>query len=313
MKKIVSVILTLALALSVMLSLVSCNSDKLNEEEWKAAFDFENVTIELLESEEEGEEEFTTSLFIVDKDWYMTESGIAINLSEMGMENNFKPMVDFSDDFEEFEYKDGEYTCAEKKISVFGVGKIELNDIVIEFDNKNVKKISYKTEEDGKTIYLSCNFKDYGKTKLPEGGFIPDSETTATYTNEYVTFEYPDNFTEDYEDSYSNSVASNFQLLTMDDVGVYNNLDNDKYEELFIPEYEDLGLTVTDWNVVRKNNGALNVIVITQLASIVGMQFNQVLLVVDVGNTIVQITCTVYEGSSDGFIDVIYDSLRLAD
>ena len=64
---------------------------------------------------------------------------------------------------------------------------------------------------------------------------------------------------------------------------------------------------------MRKNNGTLNVIVITQLASIVGMQFNQVLLVVDVGNTIVQITCTVYEGSSDGFIDVIYDSLRLAD
>lgn len=199
MKKIVSVILTLALALGTMLSLVSCSDGKLTEKEWEAAFDFENVTIELVEGETKSDAEVTGEIYVVDGDWYMVEAGIVIN------------------------------------------------------------------------------------------------------------------FTEDYEDSYSNSVASNFQLLTMEDVGVYGNLDNDKYEELFIPEYEDLGLTVTDWNVVRKNNGELNVLVITQLASVAGIQFNQALLVVDVGDTIVQITCTVYEGSSDGFIDVIFESLRLAD
>ena len=313
MKKTVSVIFVLVLALGMMLSLVSCNDGKLTKKEWEAAFDFENVTIELVEGETKSDAEVMGEIYVVDGDWYMVEEGIVINFTETGLDSVFKPMIDFSDDYDDFEYKDGKYTCAEKEISVIGTGKTKITDIVVKFDGKKVKELSFKTEEDGESSYTGCNFKDYGTTEVPESEALPDSETTATYTNEYVTFEYPDNFTEDYEDSYSNSVASNFQLLTLEDVGVYGNLDNDKYEELFIPEYEDLGLTVTDWNVVRKNNGELNVLVITQLASVAGIQFNQALLVVDVGDTIVQITCTVYEGSSDGFIDVIFESLRLAD
>lgn len=287
----------------------------LTEDEWEAAFDFENVTISLEEGESIAEIEDVGTLYVYDGDWYMEYEGQVADLSMLGMQSIVQATLDFSDYFDEFEYNDGKYTCALIEVNIPIQGDVEFENIEITFDGTRIEMITYYSDDGYEVLFCRATFSDYGTTEEPDVA-QPDSATNATYNgNGIISFEYPDNFTrDDSSGGYANDsiYSSNFIVQTLPKTNEFNNMTADEYKALLSEQGEASGLEVIACEFENKNNGTFDILVISISSRIMSLRITQVQYIVHVGSYTVVISCTAYENADTSFMETIFNSMAPA-
>ena len=182
MKKILVVLLTLALCLGACVCLTSCQK-KITEEEWRTAFAFENVRVDCT-TQIWGEEPYanepicggTHYLFDGDtvavangKEWLIGSEEPVIRELLFEKRQELVRLFKFGDCFEEFtRLDDGTYFCEKSSLkNVMWEGDY-IEDVYVSFTDGQVSKISYtyRMSSLGKPIVYTFTFSEYGKVVL---------------------------------------------------------------------------------------------------------------------------------------------------
>lgn len=186
MKKLLVVFLALSLCLGACVCLSSCQK-KITEEEWRAAFAFENVrvdcTTQFWQQEPYAKEPIcggTHYLFDGDtvavangKEWIIGSDEPVVRELLYEERQELVRLFKFGDCFEEFtQLEDGTYFCEKSSLkNVMWEGDY-IEDVYVTFTDKQVSKISY-TYRTGSlappTIY-TFTFSEYGQVVLEAPG-----------------------------------------------------------------------------------------------------------------------------------------------
>lgn len=189
MKKILVTALALALCLTACLCFSSCKKE-VSEEEWRAAFAFENVRIDFamhewdIEAREWESEASEQELFYNGTHYLLDGENVAIANVKMQLIGDDKPTVrekyfiqretlmrlfDFADRFEEFELLEGgTYFCESSSLkNVFWDGDC-IEEVSVSFSDGKVERItySYATHRGGLPSLHIYTFSEYGQVTL---------------------------------------------------------------------------------------------------------------------------------------------------
>lgn len=299
----------------------------LTEAEWAAAFDFENVTMYLYEGESADDLSLEGKTVIVGGSIYLVMDGEINNITKMGAEELAKADYDFSADYDDFEFVDGEYRLASKTVEVEMSGaavSVEYTDIVIVFDSD--KRISYFSHCDNAKetpTYNVASLRDYGTTTVPEHQPL-NQEDLKTYSFGNIAFDYPKTFNKSTAGSYANENnegMSNFNVrhltFSSSEMSLLNTLTNDSYGSNFVPAFNQQGISVIKWDVQKKNNGNYDLVIAYQTYIFPGMYDisfkNAIIWIKEGGQKVTQITTTALNGVDEHFVDVIINSIRPSD
>ena len=196
MKKIISLMLVLVMSA---FALISCSGkDAVTEEEWKAAFNFANVTVKMTQTyTEDGETETNTAEYrFVDGKLFGLFGG-EWDEAPAGYEANITYGFDFAESFGEFTYADKLYT-AESVTLKYPSASVTMTakNIEVALDNSNkLVSVKYDAEvvQGTETITgaIEYKFSDFGKTVAPEMGpeVLTHSKYMAAESQELVTIE----------------------------------------------------------------------------------------------------------------------------
>jgi len=182
MKRILLALLALLLCFCTSLCLFSCQK-KLTEEEWRAAFAFENVRVDCVTEPWQQEPSFKTPLYNGSHFLFDGEKAAVANVSEQLIgeseptfyEKLFRErreilrLFDFSDCFDEFtRQKDGTYFCEKSSRKNVVWQNDCIKNVSVTITDGLVSKISYTyyvTEISAPTIY-TFTFSEYGQVVL---------------------------------------------------------------------------------------------------------------------------------------------------
>ena len=179
--KLLLLILTLALSVG---ALVSCGGDgdepsyrAVSEEEWKAAFVFDNatmVTTEKVYSDGKLSTQYTNNVYFVD--------GISYdpNGTNQGAVSAYEPYFAFVDCYGEFEFDSASDKYSAAKVTV---KNIEFEKVVVAFsEDGRLALIEFSADNDGNDIRVTVNFSSFGDTKIPErSAFVAEGKDYCTY------------------------------------------------------------------------------------------------------------------------------------
>ncbi len=137
----------------------------------------------------------------------------------------------------------------------------------------------------------------------------------GTYENGLVSFSYPptweDMSSEDGGLIIDSTTQANIQVSASESIGLYDTMTKEIYEQVFVPVYTEMGMTITDVAVARvTNSNDVNVTVITQKAAVENETVNSSLIVVTTNGQDVLITVTSTQSISD-VNQLIVDSVNI--
>ena len=164
MKKLLSFALVLCLICTCLLTFASCTKE-VSEEEWRAAFDFENVRVDFkmnlwdIEAREWESEAHEQEPFYGGTHYLLDGENVAIANAEVHLIGKDEPVLhkqyfieremlirsfDFGEHFEEFEYlEDDTYFCKESSHkNIVWVGDL-VEEVFVTFTNAQISKITY--------------------------------------------------------------------------------------------------------------------------------------------------------------------------
>ncbi len=182
MKKISLVLVTLALCLGACVGFSSCKKE-VSEEQWRAAFAFENVrvdcTTQIWNEEPHAHEPIyggTHYLFDGDtvavangKEWLIGSDEPVIREKLFVERKELVRLFKFADCFEEFTLlEDGTYFCEKSSVKdIMWVGDY-IEDVYVTFTDEQISKISYTYRQGvvAKPIVYTFDFSQYGEIVL---------------------------------------------------------------------------------------------------------------------------------------------------
>ncbi|MBE6603001.1 MAG: hypothetical protein E7636_01550 [Ruminococcaceae bacterium] len=182
MKKILVVFLTLTLCLGACVCLFSCQK-KITEEEWRAAFTFENVrvdcTTQLWQQEPYANEPIcggTHYLFDGDtvavangKEWIIGSEEPVVRELLYEERQELVRLFKFGDCFEEFtQFENGTYYCEKSSLKNIMWVDDYVEDVYVTFTDTQVSKISYtyRTSSIASPTIYTFTFSEYGQVVL---------------------------------------------------------------------------------------------------------------------------------------------------
>lgn len=178
--KILLLILTLALSVG---ALAACGDDgevkyrEVTEEEWKAAYVFDNATMvstEKVYTDGKLSNQYTSNVFFVD--------GIAYdpNGTNQGAVSAYEPYFAFVDCYGEFEFDSASNKYSAAKVTV---KNIDFEKVVVAFsEDGNLSLIEFSADNDGNDIRVTVNFSKFGETAIPEReAFVAEGKDWCTY------------------------------------------------------------------------------------------------------------------------------------
>ena len=173
-KRLFSFLCVLLLSLTLVASLVSCSggnggeSEKsVTEAEWRAAFNFENVSARAQMSADAVFTERTTALKFYGGKCHSSNDGVNFEACGTVSDNSF--MFNFSENFSQFEFKDGSYVLKEGERVDITEGRLEYTEVSVKLlDDGKIKSIeitALRIEAVATiTIEYSFEFSNYGTT-----------------------------------------------------------------------------------------------------------------------------------------------------
>ncbi len=189
MKKILVTALALALCLTACLCFSSCKKE-VSEEEWRAAFAFENVRIDFamhewdIEAREWESEARELEPFYNGTHYLVDGENVAIANAKVRLIGEDEPTVceqyfierkmlvrrfDFADRFEEFEYQEnGTYFCELSSLTNLVWDGDCVEEVYVSFSDSKIEKITYtySTHRGGIPSLYTYTFSEYGQVTL---------------------------------------------------------------------------------------------------------------------------------------------------
>ena len=178
--KILLLILTLALSVG---ALVSCGDDgevkyrEVTEEEWKAAYKFDNatmVTTEKVYTDGKLANQYTNNVYFVD--------GISYdgNGANQGAVSAYEPYFAFVDCYGEFEFDSSSNKYSAAKVTV---KNIDFEKVVVAFgEDGRLALIEFSADNDGNDIRVTVTFSKFGETEIPErDAFVAEGKDYCSY------------------------------------------------------------------------------------------------------------------------------------
>ncbi len=182
MKRVLTLLLALSLCLLAVLSLCSC-SKELSEEEWRAAFAFENVRVDCTTTPYRGEP--ITSDPLYGGTHYLFDGELAavanadvlvIGVDEPVFHEKLYEdrrqlilLFDFADRFDEFTLlEDGSYFCEESSLKNIMWDGDRLEDVTVSFEEGKLSKITYtyRVGSTGVPTKYAFAFSEHGQVVL---------------------------------------------------------------------------------------------------------------------------------------------------
>ena len=189
MKKLLSFALAICLIGACLATFTSC-SKELSEEEWRAAFAFENVRIDFkmnhwdIKAREWESEARELEPFYNGTHYLLDGENAAIANAKVRLIGEDEPtlyeqyfieremlirLFDFAERFDEFEYlEDGTYFCEHSSLTdLFWYGDC-IEEIYISFSDDKIEKITYTyaTQRSGVPSLYTYTFSEYGQVEL---------------------------------------------------------------------------------------------------------------------------------------------------
>ena len=189
MKKILSLALALCLICTCLLVFASC-AQEVSEEEWRAAFAFENVRIDFamhewdIEAREWKSEARELEPFYNGTHYLLDGENVAIANAKVRLIGEDEPTIhekyfiqremlvrrfDFTDRFEEFEYQEnGTYFCELSSLTNLVWDGDCVEEVYVSFSDGKIEKISYtySTHRGGLPSLHIYTFSEYGQVEL---------------------------------------------------------------------------------------------------------------------------------------------------
>ncbi len=189
MKKILVTALALALCLTACLCFSSCKKE-VSEEEWRAAFAFENVRIDFamhewdIEAREWESEARELEPFYNGTHYLVDGENVAIANAKVRLIGEDEPTVceqyfierkmlvrrfDFADRFEEFEYQEnGTYFCELSSLTNLVWDGDCVEEVYVSFSDGKIEKITYtySTHRGGIPSLYTYTFSEHGQIEL---------------------------------------------------------------------------------------------------------------------------------------------------
>lgn len=189
MKKALSLTLALCLICACLLTFTSC-SKKVSEEEWRAAFAFENVRVDFtmhswdIEAREWKSEARELEPLYNGTHYLLDGENVAIANAKVRLIGEDEPTVyeqyfieremlvrlfDFADCFEEFEYQEnGTYFCELSSLTNLVWYGDCVEEVYVSFSDGKVEKITYTyaTQRSGVPSLYTYTFSEYGQIQL---------------------------------------------------------------------------------------------------------------------------------------------------
>ena len=169
------------------------------------------------------------------------------------------------------------------------------------------------------------NFYDHGITVVPEINPVlpdapdePDPSEISTYEGCGIVFEYWSGFEFDGESYVDQWSGSSFNVVNADmdaeSAAIYDSLDYDSFEQIFVPMYEQAGVELVEWDVRRINNEYTEFLVIETWIDYGGVELYEAELFIKLDDTTYAIiSCFTIDEASDDFIGTIAYSVRFAE
>ena len=178
--KILLLVLTLALSAC---ALASCGDDgeisyrEVTEEEWKAAYKFDNatmVTTEKVYTDGKLSNQYTNNVYFVDGISYDA------NGNNQGAVSAYEPYFAFVDCYGEFAFDSASNKYSAAKVTV---KNIEFEKVVIAFsEDGKLSLIEFSADNDGNDIRVTVNFSKFGETTIPEReAFVAEGKDYCSY------------------------------------------------------------------------------------------------------------------------------------
>ena len=189
MKKLLSYALALCLVCSCLLIFASC-AQEVSEEEWRAAFAFENVRVDFkmnlwdIEAREWESEARELEPLYNGTHYLVDGESVAIANAKVRLIGENEPVLyeqyfieremlirsfDFAERFDEFEYlEDGTYFCEISSLTdLIWYGDC-VEEVYVSFSDGKVEKISYTyaSSRGGIPTLYTYTFSEYGQVKL---------------------------------------------------------------------------------------------------------------------------------------------------
>jgi len=189
MKKFLVIGLALALCLTACLCFSSCKKE-VSEEEWRAAFAFENVRVDFkmnlwdIDAREWESEARELEPFYNGTHYLVDGENVAIANAKVSLIGEDEPTIhekyfiqremlmrlfDFADRFEEFELlEDGTYFCESSSLTNLVWYEDCVEEVYVSFSDGKIEKISYtySTHRGGIPSLYTYTFSEHGQIEL---------------------------------------------------------------------------------------------------------------------------------------------------
>lgn len=136
------------------------------------------------------------------------------------------------------------------------------------------------------------------------------------YKNDVIQFAYPEDWqvtegsvtviTPKDNSNTTNNIAINYDTLG----DMYANMTSESYFEMVKPQYQAMGMHVTNVNLTKKVTNGINVIEITQHNTVLGIGMNQTQYIVSIGQKNYIVTITEVQPDKD-LVNTVFSTLAI--